>query len=177
MEWTKSVVEPIKHVARYSALRGFTDDFAGMMTDIVLLEGEVHLGRKPGFVRYTTVAARDDFARTVLYDLSPSQRVKDLAKRIVKRVDKLNHGRLWLAGHMRRGDCECLAAWSRRSVANGWIVVNVGWAMEGSLRGTCPVIELGYMLTFLRASWEDPASAFIRPSDPGTDSVHGTHAI
>lgn len=117
MDWTKTVVDPIKQVARYSALRGFIDEFAGFNQDVVLFEGELHLGRKPGFVKYTTIPARDNFARTVLYHINPSQRVKSLAAKIVKRMDKLNHGRLWLAGHMRRGD-----------------FVNVGWAMEGSIR-------------------------------------------
>lgn len=106
MDWTKTVVEPIKQVARYSAIRGFIDDFAWVSQDVMLLEGELHLGRKPGFVKYTTVHARDSFARTVLYDINPSQRVKSLAAKVVKRMDELNHGRLWLAGHMRRGDCE-----------------------------------------------------------------------
>lgn len=106
MEYVKTVVTPIKQVARWSSLRGLWDDFATVTQDVVLLEGEVHLNRKPGGMRFTTTEARDDFARTVLEDVGPSQKVKQLALKVVKRIDELNHDRLWLAGHMRRGDCE-----------------------------------------------------------------------
>ncbi|KIM22748.1 hypothetical protein M408DRAFT_28494 [Serendipita vermifera MAFF 305830] len=117
MEYIKSVVNPIKHVARYPSLRGLKDDFHHVNQDVLLLEGEVHLGRKPGSVRFTTPEARDRFARTVLHDVIPPPKVKELALRIIKRMNDLNKNHLWLAGHMRRGD-----------------FVNVGWAMEGTIK-------------------------------------------
>jgi hypothetical protein len=106
MEYVKSVVNPIKQVARYSFLRGFMDDYSYVTQDVLLLEGETHLGRKPGGMRFTTPAARDNFAKIVLHDVHPPPKVKSLALKVIERMDKLSNGRLWLASHMRRGDCE-----------------------------------------------------------------------
>lgn len=47
MEWLKSVVEPIKQVAPRSALKGLIDDYENEAADVLLLEGETHVGRKP----------------------------------------------------------------------------------------------------------------------------------
>lgn len=47
MDYLKSVIEPIKQVAPRTALRGFIDDYDHMDQDVVLLEGEIHLYRKP----------------------------------------------------------------------------------------------------------------------------------
>lgn len=47
MDYLKSVVEPIKQVAPRSSLKGLIDDYAHMNEDVVLLEGETHLNRKP----------------------------------------------------------------------------------------------------------------------------------
>jgi hypothetical protein len=106
MEFVKSVVKPIKQVARYSSLRGFIDDYSYVTQDVLLLEGETHLGRKPGGMRFTTPEKREDFARIVLQDIHPPPKVKAFALKLIAKMDKLNNGRLWLAGHMRRGDCE-----------------------------------------------------------------------
>ena len=47
MDYLKSVVEPIKQVAPRSALKGLIDDYESVTEDVLLLEGEIHLYRKP----------------------------------------------------------------------------------------------------------------------------------
>lgn len=46
-EWLKSVVRPIKQVAPLRTIRGWHEDYAFMDYDVIVLEGETHLGRKP----------------------------------------------------------------------------------------------------------------------------------
>lgn len=46
MEYTKSVVPAIRQLLPYSRIRGWVEDFT-MDVDVLLLEGEVHLSRKP----------------------------------------------------------------------------------------------------------------------------------
>lgn len=117
VDLTKDVVTPIRKVAPYTKLRGFIEDYANLDHDVVLLEGEIHLNRKPGSLYFTTVEGRDNFATIVLRDLQPSEEVRNLAKRIVKRMDSFNQGRHWVAAHMRRGD-----------------FVTIGWINEGTLQ-------------------------------------------
>ena len=47
MELEKTVIQPIKQVVPRSSIRGFKDDYYHVDTDVVLIEGETHLGRKP----------------------------------------------------------------------------------------------------------------------------------
>ena len=46
-ELDRTVIRPIKQVAPRSSIRGFKDDYYHVDTDVVLIEGEVHVGRKP----------------------------------------------------------------------------------------------------------------------------------
>jgi hypothetical protein len=46
-ELDKTVIRPIKQVAPRSSIRGFKDDYYHVDTDVVLIEGEVHIGTKP----------------------------------------------------------------------------------------------------------------------------------
>ena len=46
-ELDKTVIRHIKQVAPRSSIRGFKDDYNHVDTDVVLLEGEVHVGTKP----------------------------------------------------------------------------------------------------------------------------------
>ncbi|KDQ16760.1 hypothetical protein BOTBODRAFT_106823 [Botryobasidium botryosum FD-172 SS1] len=117
MDYLKSVVEPIKQVAPVWRLRGMKDDFDSVNDDILVLEGETHLNRKPGGLRFTTVEGRDNFAALVLYGLQPIEPIRILTARMAAKMRERVGGRMWLAGHMRRGD-----------------FVKVGWAMEGSLQ-------------------------------------------
>ncbi|KAG9045288.1 hypothetical protein FS837_006553 [Tulasnella sp. UAMH 9824] len=104
MDYLKSVVQPIKQVAPLRWVKGWYEDYKDQDTDIVVLEGETHLGRKPGGMRFSSVEARDDFARTVLYGLRPIDVVRNLAEKVAQRMKDRNNGRMWMAGHMRRGD-------------------------------------------------------------------------
>ena len=45
-ELDKTVIRPIKQVALRSSIRGFNNDYYHVDTDVVLIEGEVHVGRK-----------------------------------------------------------------------------------------------------------------------------------
>jgi hypothetical protein len=109
MEFTKTVVKPVRQVAPLPSLRSLTLDFSFRRYPqrVLLLEGELHLGRKPGSVRFTSVQGREEYARIVLRDIRPPEWVRVLATRLIKRMDYIRNGRAWLAAHMRRGDCEC----------------------------------------------------------------------
>jgi hypothetical protein len=47
MDYLKSVVEPIRQVVPSSRLRGLIEDYDSVNTDVLVLEGETHLNRKP----------------------------------------------------------------------------------------------------------------------------------
>ncbi|KDN50150.1 hypothetical protein RSAG8_01486, partial [Rhizoctonia solani AG-8 WAC10335] len=83
MDYTKSVVEPIKQVAPRSRLRGMVEDYSDISTDVLVLAGETHLNRKPGGVRF-------------VHSEHPAK-VND-------RMEKIVEGRQWMGAHMRRGD-------------------------------------------------------------------------
>ena len=52
MDYLKSVVEPLKQIAPISSLRGLVDDYDHFKEEVVLLEGETHLNRKPVCLQY-----------------------------------------------------------------------------------------------------------------------------
>jgi hypothetical protein len=58
-----------------------------------------------GSVRFTTPQNRDDFSRIVLQQVRPIDKVLDLANQLDQRMLNINGGRMWMAAHMRRGDC------------------------------------------------------------------------
>jgi hypothetical protein len=47
MDYTKTVVDPIRQVAPRSQIRGFVEDYSPVKAEVLMLEGEIHLGRKP----------------------------------------------------------------------------------------------------------------------------------
>lgn len=47
MQFTKSVVEPIKQVAPMTVIKGFIEDYRNVTADIIFLEGEIHIDRRP----------------------------------------------------------------------------------------------------------------------------------
>lgn len=61
---------------------------------------------KKGGLRFTTAEGRDQFSRLVLHQMRPIDKVLDLADLLNQRMLALNSGRMWVAAHMRRGDCE-----------------------------------------------------------------------
>ncbi|KAK0439354.1 hypothetical protein EV421DRAFT_1713397 [Armillaria borealis] len=104
MEFSKAVVDPIRQITPRKALHGFKNDFEGRKEEVVLLAGEVHHGRKPGSMRFTTRAALDEFVGLVLDGVRRIDAVSALADVIVERMYKFTEGRLWMGTHMRRGD-------------------------------------------------------------------------
>jgi hypothetical protein len=47
MDYAKTVVNPIRQVAKRSTIRGLKDDYYHLDADVVVLAGETHLYRKP----------------------------------------------------------------------------------------------------------------------------------
>lgn len=99
-------MEPSRQVAPVHELRGVIEDWDHIHADVLLLEGELHLYRKPGFLRFTTPEARDAYSEMVLESFRPAERIMTLAKKIADRMTEVNGGRQWMGAHMRRGDCK-----------------------------------------------------------------------
>ncbi|KAH7913487.1 hypothetical protein BJ138DRAFT_1111446 [Hygrophoropsis aurantiaca] len=114
MEFVQNVVHPIRQVAARDSLRGFQDEYGQVNADILLLMGEVHVGRKPGALRFATPENRDKYSNMVLHEMQPPSNVLELAEILGVRMTELVGGRMWMSGHMRRGDFATL-----------------GWVMEG----------------------------------------------
>ncbi|EJU02506.1 hypothetical protein DACRYDRAFT_22127 [Dacryopinax primogenitus] len=110
-EFTKSVATPTRQVARRSEVHGVVDDFGSWSDQVIHLEGEVHLDRKPGGLRFADPSRMREFTHTVLYDVRTLPKIEALAVRIDERMRERTSGRLWRAAHVRRGD-----------------FVNIGWA-------------------------------------------------
>ncbi|EJT97837.1 hypothetical protein DACRYDRAFT_24792 [Dacryopinax primogenitus] len=109
----KHVTEPIRQVAPTTMLRGLVDDWDNITDEVLVLEGEVHLWRKPGSLRFTTPAGRSEFEQIVLHSMQPHPRVREIGELVARHVFELVQGRMWFAGHLRRGD-----------------FVQLGWALE-----------------------------------------------
>ena len=135
MDLTKTVIKPIKVIARHDSIHGFLQEYNNVSQDVFLLEGELHLGRKPGFLLYTTEEARDNFARIVLQDVRASERVHALAEKAVSRMNTVNDGSTWMAAHMRRGDCKRFFIRVLCSLLISLQVTTLGWAMEAKIEG------------------------------------------
>ncbi|KAF9511689.1 hypothetical protein BS47DRAFT_1468488 [Hydnum rufescens UP504] len=99
-----AVTEPIQEIAQRSSLRGLVDDYDHYTEEVLLLEGEVHLYRKPGFLLFTTVEERIRFTDLVLHGFRPIPQIVHVAERIATRMLAVNDGRMWMTSHMRRGD-------------------------------------------------------------------------
>lgn len=104
MDYVKNVVNPIKQVAPHNSIRGFVDDFYNFTEDVLLLKGEIHYERKPASMLFTSTTGRDKFARLVLYEITHTDSVKELAEAMSDRMRDIVGGRMWMGAHMRRGD-------------------------------------------------------------------------
>ncbi|KAG1744265.1 hypothetical protein EDB19DRAFT_1632903 [Suillus lakei] len=111
---TKDVVVPIRQVTPRSLLRGLYEDFGFIEQDVLLLSGEVHLGRKPGALKFTTHESRERYTQTVLYDFRLTDNVIELADQLSNRMVEKASGRMWMGAHMRRGDFATLK-WTMES--------------------------------------------------------------
>ncbi|GJJ13799.1 hypothetical protein Clacol_008056 [Clathrus columnatus] len=103
MEYTRTVAPTIRQVLPRSRVHGWVEDFT-LNADVLFLEGETHLSRKPGGFRFTTLAARDDYTHFVLTYMRPIGPLIALSEKIARRMTGLADGRAWLSAHMRRGD-------------------------------------------------------------------------
>ncbi|GJJ13798.1 hypothetical protein Clacol_008055 [Clathrus columnatus] len=114
-EFAKSVVPSTREILPRSHVRGWVEDFT-MDVDVLLLEGEIHLERKPASLRFATSAARDNYTHFVLSYMQPTSPLILLSEKLAKRMTRLSHGRGWFSTHMRRGD-----------------FIRIGWVKDQSL--------------------------------------------
>lgn len=89
------MVNPQIEVAPNENVKGFVQQFSHLTEDVVVLKGEVHLSRKPGGLRFTTIERAHEFAGLVLRDMRNTPAVRNLALRLIERIDTINDGRLW----------------------------------------------------------------------------------
>ncbi|KAG2144156.1 uncharacterized protein EDB93DRAFT_1241314 [Suillus bovinus] len=106
---TKDVAVPIRQAVPRQLLRGLYEDFGFIEQDVLLLQGEVHLGRKPGALKFTTFENRERYTQAVLSDFRLTDNVIDLADLLSNRMVEKVGGRMWMGAHMRRGDCHLVA--------------------------------------------------------------------
>ncbi|KAF9239248.1 hypothetical protein BU15DRAFT_46824 [Melanogaster broomeanus] len=109
----KDVITPTYEAVPRHRIRGLYEDFHHITARVLLMRGELHDGRKPGSLYFTSVASQSRFSQTVLYNMRLTDNILSLAARINDRMLAMNTGRLWMASHMRRGD-----------------FARLGWAME-----------------------------------------------
>ncbi|KAG9099445.1 hypothetical protein FS749_001252 [Ceratobasidium sp. UAMH 11750] len=124
-DWMKSVVDHMLEVAPRSRLRGLVEDYGWVDREVLLLEGEIHLNRKPGSLLFTSMPPRDAFARTVLFDLRPLEAFHSLALKIHARLEARVGGRMWMGAHMRRKD-----------------FLRMGWTSEWSIQAHLSRLKL-----------------------------------
>ena len=123
----KSLATPAVELAPYSWMRGMVDDYARRRESGVHLPEEAHHGKKPvsltlarrsvmltrhvfvifyGALRFTEASVRDGFTNIVLNSVVHPPAFDVIADELAERMFQLNNGRIWMAAHMRRGDCE-----------------------------------------------------------------------
>jgi hypothetical protein len=90
-------------------------------------------------MRFTEELSRKRFASKVVHSLIPPQNVFDLAKVLSSRMRLRSEGRMWMAAHMRRGDCKypCCTRTQAKQVLTLSVqfqqkktVARLGWVME-----------------------------------------------
>ncbi|KIJ67623.1 hypothetical protein HYDPIDRAFT_84420 [Hydnomerulius pinastri MD-312] len=104
MEYVQNVVNPTLHAVPRDIIRGFQEDFGKFTADVVLLKGEVHNGRTPGSMRFTSSQGRASHTDLVLHRMKPTDKVLELATLLDSRMSEKTEGRMWMGAHMRRGD-------------------------------------------------------------------------
>ncbi|KZV61940.1 hypothetical protein PENSPDRAFT_270835 [Peniophora sp. CONT] len=112
LDLAKPVVEPILQAVPRSAIHPWKEEYEHIDRDVLLLAGEIHNGRKPGSIRFTTQEALKEFQHYVLHDMVPIDAIQNLANHIADRMSERTQRRLWMGAHMRRGDF----------VTAGWVV-------------------------------------------------------
>ncbi|KAF7981557.1 hypothetical protein HWV62_33165 [Athelia sp. TMB] len=161
MDYVKNVVWPIRQIAPRHSIHGFVEDFEHIQEDVILLTGEIHYERKPGSVLFTTTPGRDFFSRIVLHSVRATASVYALAESLAQRIDAKVGGRMWVGGHMRRGD-----------------FVNVNWAMEKTFEAHFDRIR-GHLSTgrsVLRGLQGGPFEAYAIPEGTVNENLSQLHA-
>ncbi|KWU45804.1 hypothetical protein RHOSPDRAFT_6890, partial [Rhodotorula sp. JG-1b] len=111
----KAVARPVVELALKSNVQPFTAllDSVSPQADIVYLAGNLHDQRKPGGLRFSTAAARNNFTRTVVKGFRPPREIRQVGERLARRMQdrvaragdkKPKQQPLWMAAHLRRGD-------------------------------------------------------------------------
>ncbi|KAF8321692.1 hypothetical protein DL93DRAFT_2051444, partial [Clavulina sp. PMI_390] len=100
----KSIAHRATRVVQSASMNGLVDDLRNRTEDVLLVTGELHDQRRPGFLFFTSPTARDDFTSTVLHGLTHIDSISLLADALAERMRELNGGRMWMAAHWRRGD-------------------------------------------------------------------------
>ncbi|KAH7911162.1 hypothetical protein BJ138DRAFT_954313 [Hygrophoropsis aurantiaca] len=118
MDFVQDVVNPIRQATARQHLRSIVDDYGRLTEDVVFLKGEIHSGRKPGALRFATLEARNRYSDLVLHHLRLTDNVLQLAERLDDRMRNVTQGRMWMCGHMRRGDFARLHWAQENSFAN-----------------------------------------------------------
>ena len=95
MDFLKSPVNPVTQVAKESTLRGLYEDGHEQNAKIFHIEGEIHLYRRPGSVRFTSPDARENFKKIILQDMKPLPRLYQVATVVDERMREMNAGRAW----------------------------------------------------------------------------------
>jgi hypothetical protein len=120
---------------------------------------------------FTFPAARDNYTDIVLRGISHLPSVQVLADAAAERMRELNDGRMWMAGHWRRGDCMLLSPLDHfyRPVLIGvLLVVRLHWN-----KGT-PMEAIGHILSRFEEGTERlrrfrDAEGFRPPPVPGVE--------
>ncbi|KAF8321613.1 hypothetical protein DL93DRAFT_2051313 [Clavulina sp. PMI_390] len=103
-EFSKAVNNPVTEAAPIELMRGFANDFARYTEDVLLVEGEIHSNRKPGFMAFASAEARDAYQNLVLKGIVHPPAIQALANAVADHMIAMNCGRAWMAAHWRRGD-------------------------------------------------------------------------
>lgn len=59
-------------------------------------------------MRFSTPQVRDTFTNIVLKGVVHHPSFDLIADEVAEKMSKLNDGRMWMAAHMRRGDCKSI---------------------------------------------------------------------
>lgn len=100
MDYVKWVVDPTIEITPRNLVHGFVQQFGHFTEDVIVLKGEIHLHRKPGFMRFTSLESAQNFARIVLQDIRITPAIQNLALRLIDRIDTINEGRIWQAAQL-----------------------------------------------------------------------------
>ncbi|KZT50933.1 hypothetical protein CALCODRAFT_488317 [Calocera cornea HHB12733] len=104
VEHLKFVGFPVKFICMTNRIHGWYDDWSPSVANVLWLQGEIHVNRRPSDMWFSTPQARDEYSEFVLYTMRRPENILRIAHRVDLRMRKIVGGRMWMAAHMRRGD-------------------------------------------------------------------------